>query len=328
MLLDRSWEYYTEGGGGGKKNGTNVSDTTIIANQDAKSYNEEDQQQQSKPWTNKTFCDIGSGTGRLVLSAAALHPGWKLCRGLEILEGLHNMSSSIIENQCRLGDKERDRLGIADDHDDNVKHEYFLRIPNNNSSDTTTSKSFEEKRYNHNQHLLPLAPMEFTCGSFTNPYLYLGDIDCAFVFSSCMKPELVKELSIAIGRQCKPGTIIITTEFPLFLSGTIEPLDVDESMPHGEYEIQLLEKIDGWCWLLGGQSTAYIHRVQTSLWEQYDGPRPMPHISLEEEAYQLVQLIESGKLTDSNEFLRRVRNDMIFNGLPEEFIPNLDEMEQ
>ena len=143
-----------------------------------------------------------------------------------------------------------------------------------------------------------------------------------------MKPELVKELSIAIGRQCKPGTIIITTEFPLFLSGTIEPLDMDESMPHGEYEIQLLEKIDGWCWLLGGQSTAYIHRVQTSLWEQYDGPRPMPHISLEEEAYQLVQLIESGKLTDSNEFLRRVRNDMIFNGLPEEFIPNLDEMEQ
>ena len=78
---------------------------------------------------------------------------------------------------------------------------------------------------------------------------------------------------------------------------------------------------------LGGQSTAYIHRVQTSLWEQYDGPRPT-QISLEEEAYQLVQLIESGKLTDSNEFLRRVRNDMIFNGLPEEFILNLDEMEQ
>ena len=95
-----------------------------------------------------------------------------------------------------------------------------------------------------------------------------------------------------------------------------------------EYEIQLLEKIDGWCWLLGGKSTAYIHRVQTSLWEEYDGPRAMPKPSLEEEAYQLVQLIESGKFTDANEFLRRVRNDMIFHGLPEEFIPNLDEKDE
>jgi hypothetical protein len=32
-------------------------------------------------WDDRVFCDLGSGAGRLVIGAAALHPGWKLCRG-------------------------------------------------------------------------------------------------------------------------------------------------------------------------------------------------------------------------------------------------------
>lgn len=47
-------------------------------------------------WKDKTFCDIGSGTGRLVISAAALHPEFKLCRGVEYLPGCHNMALTTV----------------------------------------------------------------------------------------------------------------------------------------------------------------------------------------------------------------------------------------
>lgn len=265
ILLERSWGHYLEGIKG--------DDNDINR-----------QQSSMTPWSNKTFCDIGSGAGRLVIAAAALYPEWKLCRGLEILEGLHNMSLLVVDN-C-LYEKEKRRL------------------------------------YKTN---LQLAPIDFTLGSFTNPYEHLGDIDCAFVFSSCMKPELVKELSVAIGRQCKNGTIIITTESPLFLKGNIDRLKDDESMPHGRYEIQLLEKINGPCWVLGGESTAYIHRVVASLSKEYGvGPKQPRQISLEEDAFRLVHLIENGELTDTNAFLRRVRNDMIFHDLPQEFLPDVE----
>ena len=258
------------------------------------------------PWSNKTFCDIGSGAGRLVLAAAALHPEWKVCRGIEILDGLHNMSTSILDACCSEYAEERQG---PEPMDGALRR--LLRIPRDGGNAPTRA----EESY------LPLAPIEFARGSFADPYEYLGDIDCAFVFSSCMKPDLVRELSVAIGRQCEPGTIVVTTEFPLFLRGRVDPLEGDESVPHGPYEIELLEKVDGWCWLLGGKSTAYIHRVKTSLWDEYAGPREAKQLSLEEESFQLVQLMESGELTDPKEFLRKVRNDMIFHDVPREFLP-------
>ena len=49
--------------------------------------------------------------------------------------------------------------------------------------------------------------------------------------------------------------ITITTEFPLFLWGTFDPLEGNPPMPHGDYKIQLLKKINGWFWLLGGEFT-------------------------------------------------------------------------
>ncbi len=284
MLLDKSWEHYLDG----------------MTDRDGRQVDSG-----PTPWKDKTFCDIGSGAGRLVLSAAALHPEWKLCRGLEILDGLHNMSR-LIANRCVVDDDRESGVIDGDSH-------HVLRIPPTDGDAISCTSGH-----------LPLAPIEFTCGSFTNPYEYLGDIDCSFVFSSCMKPDLVEELSVAIGRQCKPGTIIITTEFPLFLKGNIEQLADDESMPHGRYEIQLLEKINGFCWLLGGESTAYIHRVITSLWTEYSGPKKPPQSSLEEEAFKLVLLIEKGELTDTNAFLRNVRNDMIFHDLPQEFLPDVE----
>ena len=251
----------------------------------------------STPWKDKVFCDIGSGAGRLVLSAAALHPHWKLCRGLEILPTIHDVSVQVL-NDCKLpGDEISNST------------EYSLCVPEINSNQTIT-----QAEDSSNLHL-PLAPIHFACGSFTDPYQSLYDIDCAFVFSSCMKPQLLKELSIAIGRQLRPGSIIITTEFPLVLRGTIDPLEDDVTMPHGDYEIELLDKVDGWCWLMGGESTAYIHRVKKSLWGEYKGPRTKPQMSLEDEAYQLVQLIESGKLTDPKAFWRGVHNELYFRGI-------------
>mmetsp|Transcript_38604 Transcript_38604/g.92970 ORF Transcript_38604/g.92970 Transcript_38604/m.92970 type:complete len:428 (-) Transcript_38604:307-1590(-) len=290
MLLDRTWQHYLDG----------------VASADYDMESDET----LHPWRKKTFCDIGSGAGRLVLTASALHPEWKMCRGLEILQGLHSMSTSIVSG-CRLDENEKKTTNDST---------HVLRIPTNKSYGATNCTSPEI----HAEYL-PLAPLKFTCGSFTDPYEYLGDIDCAFVFSSCMKPDLVKELSCSIGLQCKPGTIIITTEFPLFLHGSIDPLEEDDSMPHGRYEIQLLEKIDGWCWLMGGESTAYIHRVKTSFWEEYAGPKEVPRLSLEEEAFMLVQSMENETLTDTKSFLRRVRNDMVFHGVPHEFIPEVDE---
>jgi hypothetical protein len=96
-------------------------------------------------------------------------------------------------------------------------------------------------------------------------------------------------------------------------------------MPSGDYRIDLLEKIDGWCWLMGGESTAYIHRVKSSLSHLYGRPRERPSLSLEEEAFQLVQLIESGQLTDTRVFMRNVLSNMLFNMVPPEFLPILDD---
>lgn len=270
-LLDIAWKFFTE--------------------------DHEQRDASSVPWNNRVFCDIGSGTGRLVLSAAALHPNWKLCRGLEILQTIYDISVQILDD-CTLTAEERASVSAT----------YGLRIPVVNG--TNVCQEPEESNSS-----LPLAPIQFTCGSFLNAYEYLGNIDCAFVFSSCMKPSLIKDLSTAIGRQFRPGSIIITTEFPLVLRGQIDPLENDDSMPHGHYEIELLEKVDGWCWLMGGESTAYIHRVKTSLWSEYAGPRTKPNLSLDDEAYQLVQLMESGQLTDTKAFWRDVHNEMSFRGV-------------
>ena len=57
-----------------------------------------DEKKDCSDWSGKTFLDIGSGTGRLVVGAAALHPGFKLCRGLEILPGIHQTAVEIISS--------------------------------------------------------------------------------------------------------------------------------------------------------------------------------------------------------------------------------------
>lgn len=67
--------------------------------------------------------------------------------------------------------------------------------------------------------------------------------------------------NLAIRRQCRPGTVVITTDHMFPLKGYIEPVEEDDRMPSGEYELQLEDKINRWCWLTGGSSTAFIHTI-------------------------------------------------------------------
>lgn len=354
-------------------------------------YYNEYQEIKSPTWDGKVFTDIGSGTGRLVFAAAALHPGWRLCRGVEVLVGIHNIAvetlekcrhevdgssnkdnavdttdeTEFIKNQSECDDGDDDEtpvwkypFGVAQEDDDwldQLKQQYDDTAPDDDEdlhdesekeeelttlSDDEDSKQELENAENKNfdlyilpanenaeasDEMLCLAPIELTCGSFEDPYVYIGDSDLIFVFSSCMSDDMMSSLSKAFGRQCKPGTIIITTDYALPLSGHIQPLEEDESMPSGPYKLDLLESIDGWCWLTGGQSVAYVHRVVSSLWEEGVGPRQKPVIPLEEQAWRIVQAYEAGELTDTGKFLREVRNAMIFHGLPESWLPSLDD---
>jgi SAM-dependent methyltransferase len=241
-------------------------------------------------WDDKVFVDIGSGTGRLVLSAAALHPTWRVCRGIELLPSIHQAAQENLEN-CLSQDEESPSL-------------------------LTQDENGQESR-------LPIAPVDFICGSFEDPYVYFGDADCIFCFSSCMTAHLLDALALSIGRQCKPGTIVITTEYMLSLKGQVPPTKGDDRVPHGSFELELVKQVDGYCWLTGGASTAYIHRVKVSSWTPEYQPLNPPKQSAEDMAFEVAKALEDGKLGDAAAFKRGVYNQMIFLGLPESWLPNL-----
>ena len=154
-----------------------------------------------------------------------------------------------------------------------------------------------------------------------DPYMYFGDSDVIFIFSSCMTSAMIEDLSQSMGRQCQPGSIVITTEFPLNLEGHIDALPNDSSMPFGDYKYELLETIEGYCWLTGGGSTAFIHRLVDSLWhEEATGPRVRPIICPEEQANSIISDFEALTLSNTTTFLRKVRNSMAFHDIiPEMF---------
>jgi len=197
-------------------------------------------------------------------------------------------------------------------------NEYVLRSPLNSGIVISTNDGMND---------LPLAPIEFLCGSFEDPYQYIGDADVAFVFSTCMTKDLMGSLSRAFGRQCKPGTIIITTDFKLHLDGYIDPVEDDPNLPFGEFKFEVLEKVDGYCWLLGGESTAYIHRVINSLWVDIDEDgdsieKPKP--SVEEEARRIIDAMEANTLTNTTTFVRSMQNSMAFHLFDQHFFDQVE----
>ncbi len=253
--------------------------------------------------SGKTFVDIGSGTGRLVLGAAALHPHLKISKGIEILPGIHEGAIKILE-KCSTLSNDMSKETSPNNHGDK-KDMNTMTFTNEQWKDLSLGKSLNvpppQKTYDDRENdpldvpveekeqkmakshklpcpceegstkitkSLPLSPIKFSCGSFEDPYEYVGDADVVFVFSTCWTQDMMKSLAQCIGRQCKPGTIAITTEFPMPLSGVVEAVEDDPEVPFGEYEMELVEKLDGYCGVTGGVSTAYIHRVVESLYEE------------------------------------------------------------
>jgi hypothetical protein len=250
-------------------------------------------------WKDKVFCDLGSGTGRLVLAAAAFH-SWKVCRGVELLEGIHYEAVEILRKCCPI-------------------ESYTKDMPKEFLTSTATLSSFGED--GSTPLLLPLSPIELRCGSFDDPYEFFGDADLLFVFSTCMESRVLTNLARAIGRQCQPGCLVLTTEYKLPLGGMLEPLDDDPGIPYGEYALELVESVTGSNQATGGESTVHIHRVTKALGT--GSPRSKPKLSVSDVCYRAIKTAEDPAMNDTKDFLRRVSNQMAFVGLPESWRPKL-----
>jgi len=127
-------------------------------------------------WTDRVFADIGSGTGRLVIAAAALHPEWKLCKGIELLPGIHNMAMQKL-SKCGEESLANGFKGI---------------LPSNQDNEESTFQG------------LPMSPITLSCGSFEDDVRKpLGDVDVAFTFSSCYPKHTMIQLSQAVCKQVR-----------------------------------------------------------------------------------------------------------------------------
>lgn len=266
----------------------------------------------SSPWKDKVFCDLGSGTGRLVLAAAALHP-WKLCRGIELLDGIHQEATGILKRCCGSSSTEG-LMQQQQQQQSNTTPTFFstdsaaLSGPAGNDGSSSSSSALS----------IPLAPIELKCGSFDDPYEFYGDANLIFVFSSCMNPPILIKLARSIGRQCQPGCLVLTTEYTLPIGegvSYIDPLPDDPNYPSGPYSFELLESITGPNLATGGESTVHIHRVTQALGT--GSPHPKPTLSVSEMAYRAVMYAEDPTTNNVDAFLRRLVNQMAFIGLPE-----------
>jgi hypothetical protein len=249
QLLDHSLQFYH---------------TNVRNNEQRTSHARTIRKNDSFNWDSKVFVDIGSGTGRLVLSAAGLHPNLKCSRGIELLDGIHQVAIKNLE-KCRCPD---------DDDKNHGSDPYQKQHPNKNTMKRTM------KKYQLSE-TIPISPVELICGNIADTNVApIHDADIIFTFSSCMTTELLQKIANAIGIQCRPGTIVITTDYPLPLYGTVhESPSSTASTFHDSttskcdptklyYHIELVDQVNGTCWTTGGISTAYIHRVVHSCWKQ------------------------------------------------------------
>jgi len=305
---------------------------------------------------NIVFCDLGSGTGRLVLATAALHPNWKLCKGIELLESIHEEALEKVQS-CRRRrpppSVEEDRVqtdhdkieGKKEDPNKNNTEAVFVLdsdsnsdIPTAESNNNNTGTEFDfalvssinnnnnnnnnndNDNDNDNRPPLPLAPIELECGSFADPYSSFYDADILFCFSTAMPHHVLIDLARSIGRQCLPGTIVITTEYKLPSGGVLDPLPDDPDYPSGEYEIELLDTVSGDCKAVGGESTVFLQKVVKSVGTGKRRVRPLLPVS--ELAYRAILSMEENDT--SAMFLRQASNQMAFLGFPESWRPKIE----
>jgi hypothetical protein len=278
-----------------------------VAIQELSTSVEDEEDEEKAQAMNITFTDIGSGAGRLVLAAAALHPFWRRYRGVELLPGLHAMAQTVhaqwIESTRTTTTTTRWNEDDENDDDENDDDEHNQPPLGANTAGADVDR------------------IEWTCGSFTDPYFYFGDSQIIFCFSTCMDQSTIDSLGQAIGRQCRPGTVVITTDYRLPTTGEILPVEGDLRVPYGTYEFECVKEMDVWCWLLGGPSKAYVHKVTRSLYVDGLFPLSPPVLSLSEKAWRVVRdLDEEGRSSRADAFIRNVDNNIIFHGLPLRFL--------
>lgn len=88
--------------------------------------------------------------------------------------------------------------------------------------------------------------------------------------------------------------------------------------------MELIESVDGYCFVTGGDSTVYIHRVVKSLWDG-KGPRiPAEEDRIADMAYAAVHSAEEGMDAAAQRFRSGVRNNMVFAGFPEHWLPDVE----
>eukprot|EP00535_Pseudo-nitzschia_heimii_P010003 CAMPEP_0197178942 /NCGR_PEP_ID=MMETSP1423-20130617/4054_1 /TAXON_ID=476441 /ORGANISM="Pseudo-nitzschia heimii, Strain UNC1101" /LENGTH=404 /DNA_ID=CAMNT_0042628767 /DNA_START=43 /DNA_END=1257 /DNA_ORIENTATION=+ len=257
------------------------------------------------------FCDLGSGTGRLVVAAAALYPGFRLCRGVELLESIYEEARAKVEScRRRPTDSEREEPKEDDDDDDDDPTAVDGGDPADHPEFALTS-SYSE---------LPLAPIALECGSFADPYGSFCDADIVFCFSTCLPDSARIELARSIGRQCRPGTVVVTTDYRLPSGGVLEELPDDPGYPTGGYAIEVVDSFSGSCAAVGGTSTVYVQRVVESVGTGIR--RVRPELPLPEIAYRAILRAEDEKAERTAAFLRQVSNQMAFLGLPDSWRPD------
>jgi hypothetical protein len=276
------------------------------------------------------FCDMGSGTGRLVLAAAALHPNWKLCKGIELLETIHEEALEKLES-CRrpkpptvaaAGEEDNQDQLQPTTNEENENEDPLTEAVLNSDFNVPASENTEFSLASNDSNdgpssLLPLAPIELECGSFADPYSSFYNADILFCFSTAMPNHIIIDLARSIGRQCRPGTIVITTEYKLPSGGVLDPLPDDSDYPSGDYQIELLETLSGDCTAVGGESTVFLQKVVQSVGT---GERRVePTLPVSELAYRAIIQMEENDT--STVFLRQASNQMAFLGFPDRWRP-------
>jgi hypothetical protein len=231
------------------------------------------------------------------------------------------LSCGSFDDPCEFfGDANMNQLSQGFDEEEDNKGVLYLR---NDAEDTEATKFNSSAALSQtyalgDKHKLPLAPIKLSCGSFDDPYEFFGDANIVFCFSSTMPYHVMINMARAVGRQCRPGALIITTECQLPTGGTIDPVPADPNVPHGTYELELVEEMHGKNDATGGESIVFIHRLTKSLGTGHAIPRPQPTIS--DICYNAIQKL---KENDTKNFLRKVSNQMLFVGLPDHWRPKL-----
>jgi Histone methylation protein DOT1 len=230
----------------------------------------------SSCWHDCVFTDLGSGTGRLVLAAAALYP-WKLCRGIELLPGLHQTAVAMAQERDATILRNTAAAATSAPHRRHPPDAAAVRPHHNHQHGTAVAAAAVVGT--SSPVYLTGSAVELLCGSFAEPRtaVYFGDSDCIFSFSTCMNGPTMDLMGQAIRRQCRPGTIVITTDYrlPETSAGSGSSDDDDDDEPwwldndssttrkrrRSRKRIRLLKEIPTYCQLVGGECTAFLHQV-------------------------------------------------------------------